>query len=193
VVLQDSGWDKIYLVPADGGAPHAITTGDSEDEGPVYSPDGKQIAFVSNRNNPEERRVWIASADGGNPHPLVRIGSGLDCDPIWSPDGQRVYFLHNSTFESPSLAVAPVQGDAAKVLIHTQPLKFANTGLVQPEVIHYKSKDKLDIAAILYKPLNYSEDKRYPAILWIHGGPDVQDSLGWDPWALFWHSMDMSC
>ena len=185
VLLQDSGWDKIYLVPVDGGAPQATTNGESEDENPVYSPDGKQIAFVSNRNNPEERHVWIAGADGSNPHPLARVGSGLDGEPIWSPDGQRVYFLHSSTFEPASLAVAQVEGDTAKVLIRTQPVNFANTGLAQPEVIHYKSKDKLDIAAILYKPLNYSEDKQYPAVLWVHGGPEAQDGLGWNPWALF--------
>jgi dipeptidyl aminopeptidase/acylaminoacyl peptidase len=172
-------------LPIDGGAPKAITTGESEDESPVYSPDGKQIAFVSNRNNPEERRIWIAGADGSNPHPLTRVGSGLDGDPIWSPDGQRVYFQHSSPFEPPGLAVAPVEGDAAKVLIRTQPVNFANTGLVEPEVIHYKSKDKLDIAAILYKPPNYSDGKQYPAVLWIHGGPEGQDSLGWDPWAIF--------
>jgi dipeptidyl aminopeptidase/acylaminoacyl peptidase len=185
VVLQDSGWDKIYLLSADGGVPKAITSGASEDESPVISPDGTQIAFVSNRDNPEERRIWIAAVDGGSPHPLSRVGSGLDGEPVWSPDSKKIYFLHSSTFQPSSLAVASVDGDSAKVLIATQPLNFANTGLTQPEIVHYKSKDGLPIAAVLYKPLNYSADKKYPAVLWIHGGPEGQDNLGWDPWALF--------
>jgi dipeptidyl aminopeptidase/acylaminoacyl peptidase len=185
VGLQDSGWEKIYLLPAEGGTPQAITSGESEDGGVAYSPDGKQIAFISNRNNPEERRVWVAAADGSNPHPLPRVGPGLDSEPIWSPDGHQIYFLHSSSFEPSSLAIASVDGDSASVLIHTQPVNFANTGLAQPEVVHYKSKDGLEIAAILYKPLNYSADKKYPAVLWIHGGPEGQDSLGWDPWALY--------
>jgi len=185
VGLQESGWEKIYLIPAEGGTPLAITSGESEDGGVTYSPDGKQIAFISNRNNPEERRVWVAAADGSNPHPLPRVGPGLDGEPIWSPDGHQIYFLHSSSFEPSSLAVASVDGDSARILIHTQPVNFANTGLAQPEVVHYKSKDGLEIAAILYKPLNYSADKKYPAVLWIHGGPEGQDILGWDPWALY--------
>lgn len=185
VVLQESGWDKVYLLSADGGAPQAITNGESEDESPVFSPDGKQIAFVSNRNNPEERRIWIADADGGHPRALARVGAGIDGDPIWSPDGKRIFFLHSSSFEPSSLAVASTQEDSARELIHTQPVNFSNTGLTPPEVVRYKSKDGLEIAAILYKPLNYSSSKTYPAILWIHGGPEGQDNLGWDPWALY--------
>jgi len=185
VVLQDSDWDKINLISAEGGAPQPITSGASEDEAPVYSRDGKQIAFVSNRGNLEERHVWIAAADGSNPHPLTRVGVGLDGGPIWSPDGQKIYFQHSSSFEPSSLAVAPVEGEGARILISTQPVNFAHTGLPQPEVVRYKSKDGLEIAAILYKPLNYSAEKRYPAVLWIHGGPEGQDALGWDPWALF--------
>jgi dipeptidyl aminopeptidase/acylaminoacyl peptidase len=185
VVLQDSGWDKINLISAEGGAPQPITSGASEDEAPVYSPDGKQIAFVSNRGNLEERHVWIATADGSNPHPLARVGVGLDGGPIWSPDGQKIFFQHSSSFEPASLAVAPVEGEGARILISTQPVNFAHTGLPQPEVVRYKSKDGLEIAAILYKPRDYSAEKKYPAVLWIHGGPEGQDALGWDPWALF--------
>jgi len=185
VVLQDSGWDKVYLISADGGAPQAITTGPSEDENPVFSPDGKQIAFVSNRDNAEERRIWIADSDGGHPHPLPHIRTGIDGEPIWSHDGKSIYFLYSSTFEPSSLAVTSVQADSARELIRTQPVNFANTGLIPPEVVRYKSKDGLEVAAILYKPLNYSAGKTYPAVLWIHGGPEGQDNLGWDPWALY--------
>jgi len=185
VVLQNSGWDKIYLVPATGGDPKAVTTGQSEDESPVFSPNGKELAFVSNREKPEERHIWITSIDGGQPRPLAPVSAGVEGEPIWSPDGQEIYFLHSSTFEPSSLAVASVDGSAARVLIHTQPINFGHTGLAQPEVVHYKSKDGLDISAILYKPLNYTADKHYPAVLWIHGGPEAQDILGWDPWALY--------
>lgn len=185
VVLQDSGWDKIYLIPAAGGEPHAVTTGDGEDEDPVFSPDGRDLAFVSNRNHPEERHIWIVSADGAHLHELASISSGIEGDPTWSPDGKEIYFLHNSTFEPSSLAIAPVNGGAAHILLQTQPITFANTGLPQPELIHYKSVDGLSISAILYKPLNYAAGKHYPAVLWIHGGPEGQDTLGWNPWALY--------
>jgi len=185
LVLQGTGWNKIYLLLAAGGTPRAITSGESEDESPVFSPDGERLAFVSNRNRPEERHIWIASIDGSRTQEVESPSAGLDAEPIWSPDGRRIYFLHSTPFEPPSIAVAPVEGGASKILIRTQPVNFANTGLLQPEVVRYKSKDGLEIAAILYKPLDYTEGKRYPAVLWIHGGPEGQDTLSWDPWNLY--------
>ena len=52
-------------------------------------------------------------------------------------------------------------------------------------MVHYKSRDGLVIAAIVYKPLHFTAEKRYPAVPWIRGGPEGQDALGWDPWALY--------
>ena len=185
VVLQDTGWDKIYLIPAIGGDPHELTSGESEDEDPLFSPDGRSVAFVSNRDHPEERHIWVVSTEGTHLHELAAVSSGVEGDPTWSPDGKQIYFLHNSSFNPSSLAVAPVTGGTAHILLQSQPVTFANTGLEQPEVVRYKSSDGLNIAAILYKPLHYTPGKHYPAVLWIHGGPEGQDTLGWDPWALY--------
>ncbi len=185
IVLQDTGWNKIYLLPATGGEPRAITSGDSEDADPVFSPDGKHLAFISNRDKPEEQHVWVASPDGAQTHQIPSPSAGVDNSPIWAPNGREIYFLHASSFEPSSLVVAPIDGGAPKTLIRTQPVSFANTGLTQPEVVHYKSKDGLDISAILYKPLGYTAGKQYPAVLWIHGGPEGQDALAFDPWDLY--------
>jgi dipeptidyl aminopeptidase/acylaminoacyl peptidase len=52
-----------------------------------------------------------------------------------------------------------------------------------PEEIHWKSKDGLDVAGILYKPRDFKQGTQYPAVLWIHGGPEGQDGFRWDAWA----------
>ncbi len=52
VVLQETGWEKVFLIPAAGGKAKQLTTGEWEDETPVYAPNGKWIAVVSNRNLP---------------------------------------------------------------------------------------------------------------------------------------------
>ena len=59
MVLQDSGWDKVYLIPTSGGPPRPLTDGESEDASPGFSPDGKMLAFTSNRGQPEERHIWL--------------------------------------------------------------------------------------------------------------------------------------
>lgn len=186
IVLQNSGWDKIYLISANGGAPRPITSGESEDESPVFSPDGRHIAFISNRDHPEERHIWIAAASGGGPHRLPTATPGIDFNPQWSPDGRQIYFLHSSPLEPASLAVASTDGAGAPhFIIRNQPKNFSAVGFSEPGTVRYKSKDGVEIAAILYKPVGYKPGVKYPAVLWIHGGPEGQDTLGWDAWALY--------
>ncbi|MDE0041402.1 MAG: LpqB family beta-propeller domain-containing protein, partial [Candidatus Poribacteria bacterium] len=57
------------------------------------SPDGKKIAFVSNRNNvnKDHKRIWVIEADGKNP---VRLTDGVsDSFPDWSPDGKTILYV----------------------------------------------------------------------------------------------------
>jgi dipeptidyl aminopeptidase/acylaminoacyl peptidase len=69
-------------------------------------------------------------------------------------------------------------------LTHTLP-KNLEAALRAPETVHYKSKDGLAISGILYKPANLKQGERHPAVLWIHGGPEGQDSYRLDVWAQY--------
>ncbi len=67
------------MILSTGGKPKELTFGEGEDEEPVYSPDGKWIAFESNRGLAEQRYIWLVPATGGEPHrltDLVGIESG---------------------------------------------------------------------------------------------------------------------
>jgi Tol biopolymer transport system component/DNA-binding winged helix-turn-helix (wHTH) protein len=60
------------------------------DENPHLSPDGKKIAFESNRSG--SRELWLADADGGNPLQLTNFAGPLTGNPRWSPDGRELAF-----------------------------------------------------------------------------------------------------
>jgi dipeptidyl aminopeptidase/acylaminoacyl peptidase len=186
VVLQDSGWDKIHLLPVAGGPPRPLTTGEGEDGSPVFSPDGRTIAFTSNRHSREERHVWLVSLDDRNPRRLTTSKLCTESSPQWARDGKQIYFLKNSPLEPANLFVAATANAAEPGrLTRTLPRNFEAARFRLPEVVRYKSADGLDIAAMLYKPAEYVPGRRYPAVLWIHGGPEGQDGFSWDPWALF--------
>ncbi|MEO8029107.1 MAG: S9 family peptidase, partial [Bryobacteraceae bacterium] len=184
VVLQETGWNKVYLLPLSGGAPKAITHGEYDDANPVFSPDGKSLAVTSTRRNLEEADIWIVPLDGGAAHPLAKSSMpGRDTNPEWSPDGSRIYFHRTTPVESGDLFVASVNGSAApRALTDTTPRNLASA-LMPPEEVHYRSKDGMDIAALLHKPRNMKAGVRYPAVLWIHGGPEGQDTFRFNPWA----------
>jgi dipeptidyl aminopeptidase/acylaminoacyl peptidase len=185
-VLQDSGWDKVYLLPSAGGRPKQLTEGASEDGAPVFSPDGRALTIVSNRDDLEERHIWIVPLDGSAPRRLTDLGPGVESNPQWSPDGKNIYFIRSTPLSSPDLYVASTTGTfAARALTRTLPLNFAAVGFKEPQVVHFKGKDGLDLAGILYRPLEYKPGARYPAVIWVHGGPEGQDTLGFSPWSLF--------
>jgi dipeptidyl aminopeptidase/acylaminoacyl peptidase len=184
VVLQDSGWDNVYLIPATGGAPKAITHGNWEDGSPEFSPDGKSIAMVSNRNTPEFHSIWIQPLDGSVARQLhPPLDNGVESAPTWSPDGHTVYFHRNSPWSSSDLLSVSVlpNSTAPKLITHTTPLNFNDP--IVPSIVRYRSKDGLEVAAMLYVPR--SAKGKSPAVLWIHGGPEAQDTFRFDAWAQY--------
>jgi Tol biopolymer transport system component len=57
---------------------------------PRYSPDGKRVAFVSNRSGSDE--IWVCNSDGENPVRLTSFRGPLAGSPNWSPDGKQIVF-----------------------------------------------------------------------------------------------------
>ncbi len=75
----------IYTLPISGGTARAISTGPAWDSHPRYSPDGKTIAFSSDRGGIEN--IWLMDADGGNPRPLTTEKDAYVRSAAWTPDG----------------------------------------------------------------------------------------------------------
>ena len=93
VAARDPATDRsnsdLWLVPVKGGEPRRLTTAPGVDAHPRWSPDGKQIAFVSNRGG--SAQVWLLPVDGGEARQLTKLPVDV-AGPIWSPKGDRIAF-----------------------------------------------------------------------------------------------------
>ena len=78
----------LYTVPVAGGKATAIAKGPAFDWGPRYSPDGKTIAFVSDRGGIDN--IWLIDADGKNARALTEEKGSYVRSPSWSPDGNYI-------------------------------------------------------------------------------------------------------
>ena len=86
------GNSEIYVMDGDGRNQRRVTVDPAEDFLPAWSPDGRKIAFVSNRTNRNKhiKQIWVIDADGKNP---IRLTDGLgDSNPDWSPDGTKILY-----------------------------------------------------------------------------------------------------
>jgi len=78
----------IYTIPIEGGKATRLTSGQSFDAQPHFSPDGKSIAFVSDRSQADN--LWLMNADGSHPHALTRDTDQRYQSPTFTPDGKYV-------------------------------------------------------------------------------------------------------
>ena len=115
------------FVPGDTAAVQ-ITSGDYDDSSPAWSPDGKSVAFVSNRSdNPDgndNSDIWIVSADNTDKgQHLIRVttNENSDTSPRWSPDGKQLAYITVTDkqamwYATQKLAVIPATGGQPRLL-----------------------------------------------------------------------------
>jgi len=79
----------IYLVPTAGGAPRRITDAGNLNDRPRWSPDGKRIAFISDRGGSSQ--VWLMNADGTGARQVTSLATEAG-GVLYSPDGKQLLF-----------------------------------------------------------------------------------------------------
>jgi len=79
---------NIWVVATSGGAPLQLTRS-GHDSSPLWSPDGKTLAFLSSRSG--DSQVYLMAMDGGEPHQFTHLSTGADIVK-WSPDGKTIAF-----------------------------------------------------------------------------------------------------
>ena len=92
---------EIYVMGVNGGNLQNLSNNPSSDTTPAGSPDGKRIAFMSERDGHVDAihgfpiyDIYVMDADGANPRNLSN-NPHYDTSPTWSPDGQRIAFASN--------------------------------------------------------------------------------------------------
>ncbi len=110
----------LYTLPLAGGTARRLTSGPAFDTQPRWSPDGKRIVFISDRDGSEN--VWICDAQGAGFRQVSRLTTGVFASPVWTPDGKSVvtsYQPDNYGFSTYQLWQYHIDGGAGMNLTKT--------------------------------------------------------------------------
>ncbi|MEZ4719927.1 MAG: hypothetical protein R2851_28145, partial [Caldilineaceae bacterium] len=116
----NDGVYNIYSVALDGSGLTALTnSGLRSNHSPTWSPDGRQILFVSERTDNQD--VFVMNADGSGQAQLT-FAAEDDFNPTWSPDGRKILWVRQTSDTEGVLMLANADGSGEEAL--TAPLSY---------------------------------------------------------------------
>jgi dipeptidyl aminopeptidase/acylaminoacyl peptidase len=119
---SDAKVSDLWWVGWRGGEPVQLTrTPFASEWHAEWRPDGKAIAFLSDRGEDESTQIWLLPADGGEARQLTHVKAGVD-DFVWAPDGKRFAFIADD--ETPEKAKDSRGKDKPKPPIVTTRYQF---------------------------------------------------------------------
>ena len=174
---EKSGWLHLYAVPAQGGTARALTMGNFEVKHVVISQDHKRLVYSSAQDDNDRLHLWTVDVEHGSP---VRTDQShaIEDFPRIAADG--ALFALQSNSDQPLRPVVLSAGGQWRPLVpEAIPSSFPSSKLVMPQAVIFTAKDGRETHAQLFLPRETTA-KPHPAILFFHGGPQLQMMLGFN-------------
>jgi dipeptidyl aminopeptidase/acylaminoacyl peptidase len=163
------GQDQLAILPVNGGSPRVLTEKlDQMVSAPQFSADGASLTFLV----AEDRVQYPAkiAVSGGSVQRLL-TGNFAALEQC-SGDDHTAITLSSDT-SAPEIYA--LEGTRSRKLTSHNDKLLSQVQLGAVEDIDFRSKDGTEVHGMIVKPPSFKAGKKYPTIVWIHGGPNMQD------------------
>jgi acylaminoacyl-peptidase len=172
-IMEDRRRSNLWIVNADGSGARPLTTGKFSDASPRWSPDGTQLAFISDREGtPQVFRLWLNSGQMAKVTRLTAPPAGI----AWSPDGKWISFSAPVLETPPPLITMPKPPEGARwaepaKVIDQLVYRFNGAGYLKPAFTH-----------VFIVPADGGAARQISTGKYQHGGPAARASEAvWTP------------
>lgn len=180
---EKDGWTHLYSIPDSGASAVTraalLTPGEFDVEDVFLSIQTDEILYSSNQSDIDRRHLWRVSAVGSEPKP-VTTGNGIEWSPVLVGDSlQTIAYLSSDARRPAHVSIISTSTATRDLALQPMPSDFPSSQLVEPQQIIFTSPDGMKIHAQLFRSPNMAQGKRYPAMIFFHGGSRRQMLLGW--------------
>lgn len=183
--LAFSALGHVYVMPLDGtSSPRRLTTGDTPEFHPSWSPDGRSLAYVT-WSSKGAGQVWTVPATGGPPH-RVSQRAAYYTQPVFTPDGRNVLAVRSEQqakldvimefglTRQAELVSWPTTGGQSRVL-HTGVFGGKPHFSVTPDVVYLKTPEGLSAFSLTGKEVKPAVQVQGPGWYFMNGSVPVDD------------------
>src|SRR5690606_29448677 len=168
-----TGWAHYYLYTLNGTLVNPITSGDWQVSALQYIDErNKAVYFTARKENSATVDLYRVDYSGKN---LKRLTFGDYTHQVKvSPDGKYFITTYSNVNTPTKVALLDNNGKVVKELADSKSSEFAAYNIGKTEYFTIKSDDgKYDLPVIITYPVNFDENKEYPVVMSIYGGPDA--------------------
>jgi dipeptidyl aminopeptidase/acylaminoacyl peptidase len=174
---ERDGWLHLYSVEAGGGAPLLLTSGDFEIERALLAPDRSSVVYSSNQGDIDRRHLWRVPVAEAKPAQLTQ-GEGIEFAAAILPDNMVAVLRSDARIPARPAVLNP-DGNLRDIASETLPPDFPSAQMAIPQAVMIASADGMEVHGQLLLPAGYDKSKKYPAVIFFHGGSRRQMLLGW--------------
>jgi len=141
-----------------------------------FAPDGKSLTWAANIDGASQIYSFDIVSRQAEALPIARgINFPAGHPTAFAHDGSRLLYSHNAANAPTDLWVYDVASRQSQQITHALVGGLRSSDMVEPYLVHYPSRDgKWTISAFAYVPNNIQRNGKFPAIIYIHGGPAAQ-------------------